>query len=651
MSEQYIRYEPQLRCMICLVCPNGVSKNGVARHYRKHHKDVRLSVRKDLVKYANNFDLCEADAFESPNTIIPRIEDLAVQQGLRCLHDNCNYACIEPTSMERHCEAAHGWVKSKGTAVRRFFLTLREGVMWIDADVQTVFKSRALKYFPVRTTPLLENAEIDAQLQQALTQASIDDEEETRRNNTIVPETANERVTPWLNRGGWLDMLAGKEMAELYPLTSARSTIDEGFEFLRKSIDSLIRGCLEGVRDLDRRGWGILRFWLNSTQMDKPDAKPFQLNYNDGTVARYSECWLRFILFTLRTFNTDTGENGVKYTDKQRKVLGELKGLISEEAPLEELVHRKVIEISRAFIEHKDFTTNWPSPLKYFCSVMAWDYSTERWRRPGTYTPFLAGIQFCMRVLTCEIALPSEKRDGYCQPRDRGAPDPLDALQKRRKKWLVVGRPYPFMWVHSLLIYGMGVATEERSEDKIRFDGDKYLYWQGHELDIEAWRRFPGDILRTGERILSRELLFQDTDFIDPINPYPISEDQTCRDNRHFFGNRIRGYKNRGRQTIVDNIGIRAQDWMTIVNGKVKWKPAFVSQYARAQNRFLEHILIGINTVGGLTGRGTEMLSLLYHNVPETDRNIILRAGQIVASTEYHKSQNVTDAIKVYIMA
>ncbi len=46
---------------------------------------------------------------------------------------------------------------------------LRKGVIWIEADVQTVFNCRGMKYLPVRTTPLLENLEIDALLQQALT--------------------------------------------------------------------------------------------------------------------------------------------------------------------------------------------------------------------------------------------------------------------------------------------------------------------------------------------------------------------------------------------------------------------------------------------------------------------------------------------------
>ena len=63
------------------------------------------------------------------------------------------------------------------------------------------------------------------------------------------------------------------------------------------------------------------------------------------------------------------------------------------------------------------------------------------------------------------------------------------------------------------MVYGMKVAAQENGEDQIRFSLDnKYIYWQGRELNIESWRQFPGDILWTAERILSRELLFQNVD-------------------------------------------------------------------------------------------------------------------------------------------
>jgi hypothetical protein len=162
MSEQYMRYEGQLRVMICRLCHDGVTKNGVALHYRKYHRDLPLRIRQDLVPYANRFDRCETDDIQYPSTIISRIEELEVHEnGVRCLYDNCNEAFPLQSSMEKHCGEEHGWIKSKGSGITVFFLTLCIGVMWTICDVQTLFKGNICKYFPVRTTPLLENAELD----------------------------------------------------------------------------------------------------------------------------------------------------------------------------------------------------------------------------------------------------------------------------------------------------------------------------------------------------------------------------------------------------------------------------------------------------------------------------------------------------------
>jgi hypothetical protein len=122
MSEQYIKYEPYLRVMICRLCKEGVTKNGIAWHYREHHKNIPRGARTSIVKYSNNFDLCETNEIQYPNTIIPRIEELAVTEGIRCLYDGCNYACIEPSVMkDHHCRPCHGWVVSKGMMLRYMF--------------------------------------------------------------------------------------------------------------------------------------------------------------------------------------------------------------------------------------------------------------------------------------------------------------------------------------------------------------------------------------------------------------------------------------------------------------------------------------------------------------------------------------------------
>lgn len=115
MSEQYIKYEAQLRLMKCRLCKDCITKNGIAYHYREHHKDVvTLRARKDLVKYCNNFALYTKEEFQYPKTIISPIEDRVVEKGIRCLFNHCNYACLLPSSMEEHCKTKHDWVTSKG---------------------------------------------------------------------------------------------------------------------------------------------------------------------------------------------------------------------------------------------------------------------------------------------------------------------------------------------------------------------------------------------------------------------------------------------------------------------------------------------------------------------------------------------------------
>jgi len=123
MSEQYIRYEPRLRVMICRLCHGGVSKNGVAQHYRVYHKILSLHLRQNILKYTQNFDICETHEIQYPNTIIPYIEDLAVNPGVRCLYDNCMEASKEDGGMKEHCKKNHEWIVSKGILLRQLFLT------------------------------------------------------------------------------------------------------------------------------------------------------------------------------------------------------------------------------------------------------------------------------------------------------------------------------------------------------------------------------------------------------------------------------------------------------------------------------------------------------------------------------------------------
>jgi len=87
---------------------------------------------------------------------------------------------------------------------------------------------------------------------------------------------------------------------------------------------------------------------------------------------------------------------------------------------------------------------------------------------------------------------------------------------------------------------------------------------------------------------------------------------------------------------------------MEVCDSKMVMIKEATDKYTQHDIEFRELILLAINWTCGQTGRGTEMLSLLYKNKMSATRNVMIENGQIVIETEYHKSQNITDDIKVH---
>jgi superfamily II DNA helicase RecQ len=81
---------------------------------------------------------------------------------------------------------------------------------------------------------------------------------------------------------------------------------------------------------------------------------------------------------------------------------------------------------------------------------------------------------------------------------------------------------------------------------------------------------------------------------------------------------------------------------------KIMWNATGIHEYTVSDIRFREWMLLLINFLGGMAGRGTEMLSQLYKNKMNGRRNLFVSAanGQAYSVTEYHKSEPITDSLK-----
>ena len=94
-------------------------------------------------------------------------------------------------------------------------------------------------------------------------------------NIIIAANPLRVELTPWLNRAGWLRIFVERNMKLLCEATSEKVAEGENLEILGLSVDWVIRRCLAGVVDCDKRGWELVRFWLQSTEAAKANKKPF----------------------------------------------------------------------------------------------------------------------------------------------------------------------------------------------------------------------------------------------------------------------------------------------------------------------------------------------------------------------------------------
>jgi len=361
-------------------------------------------------------------------------------------------------------------------------------------------------------------------LKKILEEAKANDKKASVRDNIIGsnPNVRTER-SPWLNHTEWLEMFLDKDIKALinYASPTPKDLIEQG---IVASVKRLVDYSLAGVKDLQKRGWGIIRFWLRSVKVDEPYEKPFRMYYSD--LRTYTSYWIRLMLFCLRTHNI---EDGVRLDTEQAEMLQNLVvAVFNPEPDYEESTDVATLNFIVSLVKHSDFKPE-PSAIKFFCGVMGYNLSEHRWKRAGEYTPFLAGIQFGIRLFSMEHCLPMNERDDYVYQlkHEKTRKTPLLRFCKFHQGWLVMNQACPFRWVHGLMNYGIETAKDERGKPMIDFSDDgKWAQIHGHAFEISKYKSMIDSIARRAETILSRELLFRDSDTIDPINPYEIHDDE-----------------------------------------------------------------------------------------------------------------------------
>lgn len=162
--------------------------------------------------------------------------------------------------------------------------------------------------------------------------------------------------------------------------------------------------------------------------------------------------------------------------------------------------------------------------------------------------------------------------------------------------------------------------------------------------------------------MLAQRLLFRRDGMLPSIDLYSYRDNPRNRQAGHYFAlESSNAMKKAGLDS--SNAMKKAQArMMKALHNSTKWKkmmenngddlsfnPAVVKSYEEWDVRFRRILLVLLSLTCGLSGRGPEMTVLTYLNTVVRDRGLLLKGGQFVAIAEYHKSQAIMDALKVWV--
>jgi hypothetical protein len=156
-------------------------------------------------------------------------------------------------------------------------------------------------------------------------------------------------------------------------------------------------------------------------------------------------------------------------------------------------------------------------------------------------------------------------------------------------------------------------------------------------------------LLADAESMLGQRLLFQHDGRLPSMDLHAYRDNPRNRQAGHYFVLDSRNEIKTAQARMMN--GLRnSPNWRKMVENSgddLSFNPAVIKSYEEWDTRFRRILLVLLALTCGLSGRGSEMTSIKYMNTLVGDRGLLLKGGQFMAITEYHKSQAIMDTLKV----
>jgi hypothetical protein len=265
----------------------------------------------------------------------------------------------------------------------------------------------------------------------------------------------------------------------------------------------------------------------------KADQESFSIYYDQDTLQIYSETWAGLIILCLRNLEQpDDYQVPVHMNQEMRleKIMQVWRGSQENGLPCQDDLSDLILNFSHDLIMYESWNGG-IGAIQYYCGIMGYKLHTGSWATSDEYTPVLARMQWCMRVIMLESKLPMNDRDMFDHEAGKS---PLEVFRTMRDKWLVEGQSTPFDYVHTLLNYGKKAANSASGKDHISFShGQQVLYYDEYPLELHMWKECVHKVVEELEK-LTQQLLHVSE--LPPVDFYSVHDSHNMKEIGHYFG-------------------------------------------------------------------------------------------------------------------
>jgi len=253
--------------------------------------------------------------------------------------------------------------------------------------------------------------------------ASLAAQEQARQRRASGPAGLDGDST-WVRELGWAAHFEGFDLADLFQagagpaLKTARGRLTDPEAQKAEALYSRLGASFDRLTEqaLDRVHGGVpheTRKWLASTDANKPAPQPFGRKEDPTTVVRYSGLWKQFLCFGLRAYRLGRTGAQARYrlqtTDAQWQQLARVACLAEKAQASHQDLTKLDVELDQAVLafclgalQQKVYQEVYSNPLLLFAAILGIDGRRVRWRQARHYTPRLAGLLWCSRLLLLE---------------------------------------------------------------------------------------------------------------------------------------------------------------------------------------------------------------------------------------------------------